>query len=146
MIVLVIATVCCNRLSSVITAPRSIIQGGDVVRAEGSWRKVGGTLWASPMPNTYRIECNTRSLECREDGAWIDNLPSGSLGLELLPTVEYRIVSWKDGILIAEHEFSNGNSTLRISVSDKTASRTWRGTRARGVGLDADKWREEVLQ
>ena len=144
---LVMSAVSCNRLSSIVTVKKNISQSGESIRAEGSWRKAGGTRWPSPEQNTYKIECNIREMTCTEKGAWVDTAPAyGAPFLQLLHEEEYRIVSLQDRILTAQHEFSNGDATLRISIKDNTAVRTWRGTRARGVDLDADKWLEEVLQ
>jgi hypothetical protein len=135
----------CNRTSNFVTAPLSVYSSGESISAEGSWRKAAGTRTANPQPYTVRIRCNTHTLECTEDGAWIASV-NGAPFLQLLPTIEYRVVSWHDGVLLAEHEYSNSDCTLRISLTDKRASRTSRGTRARGMDFEADKWLEEVLQ
>jgi hypothetical protein len=145
-----IGMVSCNRTSSLNTLPMNISSSRDHIRVEGSWRKIGGTGDATPVPNVFRIDCNTREMSCIENGAWIDPGYGNWLErwpfLRLLPSAEYQVIRWEDGILLAEHAYSNSDCTLRISIRDKKISRTWRGTRARGTDLDADKWMEEVLQ
>jgi len=110
----IMSTVSCTRTSSFITAPLSVYSSGESISAEGSWRKAAGMRTANPELNTFRIRCNTRTLECTEDGAWIASV-DGTPFLQLLPTIEYRVVSWQDGVLLAEHQHSNSDCTLRIS-------------------------------
>lgn len=131
---------------------------GDVVNANGSWKKVGGNLDAQygeliQWPNTVQIRCDINAGECKEDGARVTDW-SGSRYLILFP-VEYRIISWEDGILLAQQLNSSGaettayDVTLRISVKDKAVTRTSHGKRTNFSGRDSDlsgEWLEEVLK
>lgn len=144
-VLLVFSITSCKRLPNIITASKTIGGTGDLVWAEGSWRKTAGTRWPSPVPNTFKITCNLGQMTCSENGAWVETT-TGTPWLRLLPETEYGIVSWKDKILTAQHEYSNGDATLIISLRDSKATRTWRGTRARGTNVDADAWIEENLQ
>jgi hypothetical protein len=71
----------------------------------------------------------------------------------ILFPVEYRIISWDDGILLAQQLSSSGAATtaydvtLRISVKDKTVTRTSHGKRTNFSGRDlSGEWLEEVLK
>jgi len=130
---------------------------GDVVKAEGSWKKVGGHDMITPEPNTARIRCDTYEGQCTMDEAQVGEIAPGFRQLQLLETVQYRIISRDGGILVAQAgdssgaAFSSHDVTLRISVDDKSVTRTWHGKRmAKFLGeKDVDltsEWLEETLQ
>jgi len=130
---------------------------GDVVKVEGSWKKVGGHDMITPEPNTVRIRCDTHEGQCTMDEEQVWEIISGFRHLQLLETVQYRIISWDGGIMVAQAgdasgaAFKSHDVTLRISVNDKSVSRTWHGKRmAKFLGeQDVDltsEWLEETLQ
>ena len=80
---------------------RYTIGPGAVILAEGSWKKAGGSGMAVPEPNAVRIRCDTNAGECKMDEAQVEDW-SGSRYLRLLETEDYHIVSWGDGILVAQ--------------------------------------------
>jgi len=130
---------------------------GDVVKVEGSWKKVGGHDMITPEPNTVRIRCDTHEGQCTMDEAQVEGIVSGLRRLQLLETVQYRIISWDGGILVAQAADSSGvaftshDVTLRISVNDKSVARTWHGKRMatflgeKDVDLTSE-WLEEALE
>jgi hypothetical protein len=133
---------------------RYTIGPGAVILAEGSWKKAGGSGMAVPEPNAVRIRCDTNAGECKMDEAQVEDW-SGSRYLRLLETEDYHIVSWGDGILVAQALNSYGAApedhdvTLRISVTDKTVTRTWHGKRMKLLGKNVDlssEWLEETLK
>lgn len=148
-----------RKLSKIGTPPISVSHYramGDVVNAEGSWKRVGGHDMTTPEPNTVRIRCDTHEGQCTMDEAQVEDW-SGFRYLRLVDTVEYRIISWEAGILVAQAVDSSGAAfkshdiTLRISVDDKSVTRTWHGKRmAKFLGeKDVDlssEWLEETLR
>ena len=137
------------------TLKMSVTRAGDLVAAEGSWKKAGGHGMVVPELDTAKIRCDVRAGECKEDAAEVNELVSGYRTLQLLETQEYRITSWDDGTLVARAIDSSGGTPtgydviLRISVKDKTVTRTWHGKRSKFVGNDMDlssDWLEEILK
>lgn len=88
----------------------------------------------TPEPNTVRSRCDTHEGHCAMDEVHVVEF-SSFRHLRLFETAEYRIISWEDGILAAQAPDSSGTAftdhdiTLRISVKDKTVTRTWHGKR-----------------
>jgi hypothetical protein len=86
----------------------------------------------------------------------VEEIVSGIRRLRLLDTVEYRIISWEGGVLVAQAGDSSGAAfkshdvTLMISVNDKSVTRTWHGKRMVKIGeKDVDlssEWLEETLK
>jgi hypothetical protein len=50
---------------------------GDVVNAEGTWKKVGGHEMVTPEPNTVRIRCDTHEGQCTMNEAQVGEIVPG---------------------------------------------------------------------
>jgi hypothetical protein len=90
------------------------------------------------------------------DEAQVMEIVSGFRQLQLLETVEYHIISWEGGILVAQAVDSSGTApkahdvTLRMSTNDKSVTRTWHGKLMKNFLGEKDvdlssEWLEEIL-
>ncbi len=120
-------------------------------KVDGHWRQ---TRWAGSFNpaiiNAVRIECKQREAVCIEVGAQLltslDKI-KGSSQIFLDGPLDYEILSWKDGIIVARTEGPVADFDLRISIQDKIATKSFRETKARGSdSADPNIWHEFVLE
>jgi hypothetical protein len=141
-------------ISKIDTLPMNVTQSGDVIHAEGSFKKVGGRDMIVPTPNVVRIRCDVHAGACTMDEAHVEGT-RGSAYLRLFEPEDYHIISWEGGVLVAQLLNTYGvpppdhDWTLRISVKDKTVTMTAHGKRLNLLGENVDlsnEWIEEVLR
>jgi len=118
-----------------IRSPDKRIQLYDyLVIVEGRWKKsASSTSNLLARINTAYITCNKHSMTCEENTAVLST-PQDALPANLLyiVNVNYKIISWSDGIIKAKYEAPVADFDLRISLLDKFAERSFRETEARG--------------
>ncbi len=125
-VVVLLVAASCNGLPRIATAPFSFWQAGDLISAQGSFRKTGGTMTA-PEVNIWKITCDFSSGECVTQGAELSHI-RGAYVLAPVPEQQYLINSWSGGVLLAQLlRPGTHDVVLRISVPDKTVTRTWQG-------------------
>lgn len=110
------------------------------VYLEGRWKQVGSTAAGRIIPkhNAVSILCDKKSGTCTENQALLvtrqDNaiISPSSCSLLYPEQFTYAITEWSESVIKAERKPRAADVEIRISLTDKSAEKSFRETTARG--------------
>jgi hypothetical protein len=126
----------------------NLAKGGDFVSLYGRWRATTpGRAYVAPL-NKTTVSCDKSAKRCIEALAMIQTWGLDTKVGELhVTTFEYEITEWSATLIRAIERDPHTDFELRISLTDRTAERSARGTSARGSKMaDPKEYRHWVLE
>lgn len=143
----------CSNIND-IKSPTKIINvlSENQVFLEGRWKEVssGKNYKTTPRINTTSILCYKGSNSCVEHEACLATRKDNSIlpyNLLYVQPTNYLITEWSDGVIKAKYEARAGDVELRISLTDKSAEKSFRETSARGaMGANPDSIEHWILE
>jgi hypothetical protein len=107
-----------------------------LVTFEGRWRTVSQTGSTSiPRLNTATGHCEKATMTCSESIAKLygkNEWPGRSNGFLRVANTDFRVIEWSKDRVVARYEAPVADIEIRISLSDGSAERSFRETKARG--------------
>jgi hypothetical protein len=110
--------------------------GRSYVTFEGRWRTISESGSRSiPRLNTAVGYCEKATMTCNENIAKLyskDEWPGHPNGFLRVAGTDFKVIEWSKDRIIARYEAPVADLELRISLSDGSAERSFRETKARG--------------